>query len=101
MPPKSPLHRAAALYRVAMVGGAAVSAPARAARLNGYLDRVDPDRQLPEDERAARAHALLRADMTKLAVRSAQSRRRRADAAELRGLAAELDAAADELEATS
>jgi len=93
----------AALHRVSQVGGAAVSQPARDARMKGYLDKVDPDRKLPEAERAARAHALLRADMKRLADRSAEARRRRLgkdNIRELRELAAEATAVADELEAS-
>lgn len=90
---RSPLHAAAALTRVAREGGHAVSAPARAAFDRKFLDQVDPDRVLPEDERARRASAARRAYFLTLAAKSVDSRRRRAEATELRRLADELEAA--------
>lgn len=91
---KSPLHAAAALTRVAREGGHAVSAPARAAFDKRFLDLVDPDRTLPEDERQKRAQAARRAYFLTLAAKSVEARRRKAEAAELRRLADEIDGAA-------
>ena len=54
----------------------AVTAPARRAFLARFENQVDPDRQLPADERARRAEAAKRAYMLSLAQRSAASRRR-------------------------
>lgn len=93
MPGKSPRHAAAALTRVAREGGHAVSAPARAAFDVRFVDQVDPDRTLPEDERARRVSAARRAYFLTLAAKSADARRRKAQADELRRLADELEAA--------
>lgn len=94
MPRKSPRHAAAALARVAAEGGSAVSAPAREAFLRKFEDQVDPDRILPADERAKRASAARRAHFLTMAAKSADVRRRRAQADELRALADEIDGAA-------
>ena len=53
------------------------TANARAARWRRYEDRVDPDRTLSEADRQRRAESLRQADMTRLALRSAQARRKR------------------------
>lgn len=58
----------------------AATEPMRRARKNKYLDKVDPDRLLPEAERERRAESLMRADMRRLALKSAQARRARAAA---------------------
>jgi hypothetical protein len=87
MPGKSPRHAAAALTRVAREGGTTVSAPARDAWMQSFVDQVDPNRTLPEDERSRRASAARRAHMLGLAARSIDSRRRKSEAAELRALA--------------
>jgi hypothetical protein len=50
------------------------TAAARAAFDVRFLNQVDPDRVLPEDERARRAEAARKAYFTKLAYRSARSR---------------------------
>jgi hypothetical protein len=91
---RSARHAAAALTRVAREGGHAVSAPARAAFDQKFLDQVDPDRALPDDERQRRASAARRAYFLTLAAKSADSRRRKAEAAELRRLADEIEGAA-------
>jgi hypothetical protein len=76
-PQRRSLHASiAALTRVGQVGGTAVSAPARAARLQKYLDKANPDGVLTAEEATKRAQALLRADMKRLADKSAQARRR-------------------------
>lgn len=51
---------------------------ARDAFLTSFLDKVDPDRVLPEDERLRRADSARRAHFTKMALASARSRRRTA-----------------------
>jgi hypothetical protein len=53
------------------------TAPARAAFDDRFVRQVDPDGVLPEAERRRRAEALKRAYFAKLALRSAQVRRRR------------------------
>jgi len=52
-------------------------AGARAARQAKYLRAVDPAGELPEAERRRRAERLLRADMLRLAEKSAAVRRAR------------------------
>jgi hypothetical protein len=70
----------AALTRVAREGGAAVSSPARAARLATFEVLADPDGTLEPTERARRSAALLRAEMVRLQQRSLIVRRERAGA---------------------
>ena len=53
------------------------TAPARRAALARFEEQVDPERQLSATERARRAEHAMRAHMTRLALRSAQARRRR------------------------
>ena len=86
--------RIAALTRVAREGGTAVSAPARAKFDEKFVDQVDPDRVLSDDERARRVSALRRAYFLGLAAKSADVRRRKSEAAELRRLADEIEAGA-------
>ena len=52
------------------------TAAARAAFLAGFVDRVDPDRTLPEPERLRRAEHARKAHMARLALASARARRR-------------------------
>jgi hypothetical protein len=54
------------------------TAAGRAAFLARFEEQVDPDRQLPEDERARRAIAVRKAYFSRLALQSAEARRRRA-----------------------
>ncbi|HYZ99132.1 MAG TPA: hypothetical protein VE575_10315 [Acidimicrobiales bacterium] len=54
------------------------TAPARRAALARFENEVDPEGRLSAPERARRAEHALRAHMTRLALRSAQVRRRRA-----------------------
>lgn len=61
----------------------AATAPARDARWQRYLDRVDPEGILDPAERARAAEHLRRADMSRLALRSAQARRARSRATQL------------------
>jgi hypothetical protein len=91
---RSARHAAAALTRVAREGGSAVSAPARAAFDEKFIDQVDPDRTLPEDERAKRVRAARQAYFLTLAAKSVDSRKKRSAAAELRALADEIESGA-------
>jgi hypothetical protein len=52
--------------------------PAREAFEQRFLDEVDPDRTLPENERLRRAGFARKAYYTRLAIKSAQARRKRA-----------------------
>ena len=59
------------------------SARTKAARdkaLERFEDQVDPDRMLPEDERARRAEHARKAYFASLALKSARARRLRAEA---------------------
>jgi hypothetical protein len=58
---------------------AARTAPARAAMLARFETQVDPDGTLPPNERARRAEHARRAHFLRLALRSAQSRRKAAE----------------------
>lgn len=51
------------------------TAPAREAALRRFEDQVDPDRTLPDAERARRAESARRAYFTRLAFASAKARR--------------------------
>ena len=53
---------------------ASATQAARDGRRRRYLDRVDPDRTLPEAERERRADMLIRADMIRLAQRRRRPR---------------------------
>jgi hypothetical protein len=53
------------------------TAPARRAALQRFERQVDPDGQLKPAERTRRAEQAMRAHMARLALRSAQARRRR------------------------
>jgi len=55
------------------------TAPARAAFLDRFQKQADPDGTLDPAERARRAHHLRAAYFTRLAIRSAQVRRQRAN----------------------
>lgn len=56
----------------------AATQPARDARLQKLADQIDPDRLLPEHERAAAARRLRTAHMRTMALASAEARRKRA-----------------------
>ena len=70
--------RMAAYALHARRSGREVTAPARAAFLARFENEVDPDRVLTPAERARRAQLACKAHMTRLALRSAQARRARA-----------------------
>jgi hypothetical protein len=69
----------------------AATAPGRKAFLDRFENEVDPNRTLPAEERARRATAARKAYFARLALKSAQARRRAKNAA------AEADAAEAEL----
>jgi len=92
-PKRSTQQAAAANRRVAELGADAVTGAARAAFAAKFANQVDPGKTLPAQERAARAHAAMRAHFLSLATKSVAARRRRAAAAELRALADEIDRA--------
>ncbi|SDR76242.1 hypothetical protein SAMN04488570_0300 [Nocardioides scoriae] len=56
----------------------AATQPARDGMLRRFEDEVDPDRTLPAEERAMRAENARRAFYQRIALKSAQSRRRKA-----------------------
>lgn len=70
------------------------TAPARAARDARFEREVDPDGTLSPEERERRVTHARKAYFLGLARKSADSRRRKAAAAELRALADEIDGAA-------
>lgn len=53
-----------------------ITAPARKAFLERFEHEVDPERRLHPEERGRRAEHALRAHMSRLALRSARTRRR-------------------------
>ena len=59
-----------------------LTANARKTFLQRFEDEVDPDRELPEDERIRRAESARRAYFTRLALKSAQARRKAATGGE-------------------
>lgn len=59
-------------------GKAMTAAAAKAANVDRFERQADPENLLPTAERARRATALRRAHMKRLALRSAQARRRKA-----------------------
>lgn len=67
------------------------TAPARATFNRRFEDQVDPNRELPEAERARRAESLRRAYFTKLALRSAKSRRANARTARSAAIDTDVD----------
>jgi hypothetical protein len=75
---RSLLGRLAAHAKWAQTDPLEGTAAARAKFLLRFLDQVDPDRILPEAERLRRAEHARKAYMTKLALRSARARRKRA-----------------------
>ncbi len=50
--------------------------PARAAFNQRFIDQVDPERLLPEAERARRAQAAMRAHMSRMALASSRARKK-------------------------
>ena len=78
-PSERSLHARLAAYELhSKYDSRELTAKARATFLSRFEDEVDPDRQLPEAERIRRAEAKRRAYFTRLALKSAQARRKRA-----------------------
>lgn len=75
---RSQRARIAALTLHSRTDGRAHTAPARRAFLDRFEEQVDPARELSEPERLRRAEAAKRAYFGRLALRSAQARRKRA-----------------------
>lgn len=67
--------RIAALTRWAKEDPQANAQRGQAGLLKKFMREVDPDNELPENERVIRAQRLLRAHMVRLAARSAEARR--------------------------
>ena len=72
----------------------AATAAARIAFLERFETEVDPDRTLAPEERARRAESARKAYFARLALKSADTRRRRTEAAALRALADEVEGGA-------
>lgn len=73
------LHARLAAYELhAQHDSRDLTAKARATFLRRFEDEVDPARELPEAERIRRAEAKRKAYFTRLALKSAQARRQRA-----------------------
>jgi hypothetical protein len=70
--------RLGAYAQHARYDGVEITSKARAAFLARFENEVDPDRQLEAGERRRRADAAKRAHFTRMALRSAQSRRKAA-----------------------
>jgi hypothetical protein len=70
--------RIAANTRWSREDPAATAARGQAGLLAKFVDQVDPDRVLPEDERLRRAENLRRAHMQRLAFKSSKARTARA-----------------------
>lgn len=73
---KAERAKIAALSRWMKEDPAGQAAKGQAGLLKKFFDEVDPDRVLPEAERVRRATVARRLHMTRLAVASAQKRRR-------------------------
>jgi hypothetical protein len=65
----------------------AATAPARAALEKKIVDQIDPNRELTEAERAKRVECARKAYYQRMALKSAQVRRRRTDDAHRAGVA--------------
>lgn len=88
---RSQLARSAALIKAAKYDGREATAKARAAAEGRFERQVDPNGELPTDERARRAEAARRAHFVGMAAKSAIARRR------ARYLSALADAVDDEI----
>jgi hypothetical protein len=77
-PEQRALHARMAAYALhAQTDSREHTRPAREAFMRRFEDQVDPDGQLPPDERDRRARQALKAHMTALAVKSSTARARR------------------------
>jgi hypothetical protein len=74
---RSQVARIAALERWSKQDAKSGTAAAREAFDNRFLEQVDPNNELPEDERRRRAIAARKAYFARLALRSAQARRKK------------------------
>lgn len=70
------LGRLGGLATSASTDGLQRTEPARTAFLESFLDEVDPHRELPEAERNRRAEAAKKLHMARLALKSAEARRK-------------------------
>lgn len=77
---RSQRARLGILTRLATSDPRAMTANARKAANDRFVDAVDPDRLLPEEERARRADAARRAHMSALSLRAAIKRRKAREA---------------------
>jgi hypothetical protein len=73
---RSQIARIGGLARAAQYDGREVTKAARLAFADRWIREVDPEGTLPRAERERRARAAMRAHMHRLALRSAQARRR-------------------------
>ncbi len=82
-PEQRSLHARIAAYSLhaRVPDASAHTAPARKAFLDRFEREADPDGVLPPEERARRAEYLRKAYFTRLALKSAQARRKKASAA--------------------
>lgn len=71
------IGRIGGLTRASMYDGAEMTAPARSAAFERFVQQVDPNRELAPEERKRRAIAAQRAHMCKIALKSAQARARK------------------------
>ena len=78
-PEQRSLHARLAAYSLhaKVADPSAHTAPARQAFLDRFEREVDPDGVLPPADRARRAESACKAHFTRMALRSAQARRRR------------------------
>lgn len=78
---RSQAARAAAFARWSREDPRPTALRANAGLMRRFLDEVDPDRVLPEDERLRRAECAKRAHFTRLALASSKARARRRETA--------------------
>lgn len=80
--PKDPIRQAAGriggLTKASRYGPEELTGPARRAFLASFAEKVDPDGVLPEEERARRAEAAMRAHFARLALKSVKARQAKA-----------------------
>ncbi len=66
-----------AISRLDAEGRRARVAPAHEGRLRAYLDAVDPDRLMGEEDRITAAKAAMAADMARLSILGVEARKKR------------------------
>jgi hypothetical protein len=74
------IGRIGGLTRASMYDGTEMTAPARNAAFARFEHQVDPNRELSADERQRRAIAAQRAHMARIALKSADKRRKKVSA---------------------